>query len=166
MGWVRKLFGAVSKEEMKGIQLDMTHPHWEVDGPKTFRELFTALQDWLPEEAIMCFEGGSPDAEIDSFVAAHSIPEQSHVAMGTIWPRPRIFHVPATATTLTELTRIMDHHAEPELAVHFHVYRDNAIILEWYDAFDQPMRISDTISEEQVTALSERIGKGYRKISK
>ena len=164
MGWLGRLFGAVPKEEMEGIRLDTAGSYWEIDGLKTFVELFNALQDWLPEGTVLYFEGGSPDAEIDDFIATYSIPEQTHVAMGTIWPRPKVFHVPATAIILTELARIMEHHAEPELAIHFHVYRDSSVLLEWHDAFSQPMLLSGAIPEEQVKVFADKAGKKFRKI--
>ena len=164
MGWLRRLLGAVPKEEMDGIRMDTTRPYWEVDGPTTFTELFCALQHLLPQNAVLYFEGGLLDAEILDFMATSAIPEQTHVAMGTIWPRPRVFHVPATASTLTTLAAIMEHHAEPELAVHFHVYQADTVLLEWHDAFAQPMLISGSIPEEQVRAFAEMIGKTYNKI--
>jgi len=40
-----------------------------------------------------------------------AVPEQRHVALGTIWPRPRVYHVPATNEVLETLIRIMQHHA-------------------------------------------------------
>ena len=163
MGWISKLFGAVPREQWEGIHLDLTQSYWEVDGPKTFLELFNALQGWLPEGAILYFEGGSPDTEINDFMATYSVQEQAHVAMGTIWPRPKAFHVPAKLTVLAELARIMEHHAEPELAVHFHVYHNNLVLLEWHDAFSQPLLISGTIPEEQVKVLADRIGKNFKK---
>ena len=164
MGWLARLFGAVPKEEMRGIRLDTTQPYWEVDGPKTFEETFNALEGWVSEDAVLYFEGGSPDTEIDDFIAKHSVPEVSHVAMGTIWPRPKVFHVPATATALTELAKIMGHHAEPELAVHFHVYRNDTVLLEWHDAFSQPMLMSGAIPQETVKVFADKIGKGFRRI--
>jgi hypothetical protein len=164
MGWLLRLLGAVPKEEMDGIRLDTAGPHWEIDPLKTFVDLFTALQGWLPEGAVLYFEGGSPDGEIDDFIATYSIPEQAHVAMGTIWPRPKVFHVPATATILAELARIMEHHAEPELAIHFHVYRNKSVLLEWHDAFAQPMLISGAIPEAQVRVLAHKAGRSYRQI--
>jgi len=163
MAWLARLFGAVPKEEREGICLSTAEPYWEVDGPKTFEEMFNALKGWVSEDAILYFEGGSPDAEIDNFIATHSVPEVSHVAMGTIWPRPEVFHVPATVTILNELARIMKHHAEPELAVHFHVYRNDSVLLEWYDAFSQPMLMSGAIPEEKVKVFADKIGKVFRK---
>ena len=117
-----------------------------------------------PELYTLVGTPGSPDAEIDNFIATHSVPEVSHVAMGTIWPRPKVFHVPATVTTLTELVRIMKHHAGPELAVHFHVYRNDSVLLQWHDAFSQPMLMSGAIPEEKVKVLTDKIGKNFRKI--
>jgi hypothetical protein len=164
MGWMRKLFKTTPKEEMEGIHLDLTQPYWEVKGPKTFQELFNALQGWLPEGVILYFEDGSPDAEIYDFMAAYSVPEQARVARGTIWPHPKVFHVPATTATLTRLSEIMEHHAEPELAIHFHVYKDNSVLLEWHDAFSQPMLMNGTIPGEQVKVFAERAGRKFRRI--
>ena len=164
MGWLSRLFRGVPKEERKGIRLSTTEPCWEVDGPSTFAELFNALRGWVPENAILYFEDRSPDAEIDSFIATHSVPEVSHVAVATIWPRPRVFHVPATDTILTELARIMNRHAEPELAIHFHIYRRDVVLLEWHDAFSQPMLISGAVPEEKVKVFADKIGRSFRKI--
>ena len=164
MGWLSRLFGAVPKEEMKGIRLDTTGPYWEINGPKTFVELFNALQDLLPEGAILYFEDGCRDAEIDDFLNKQSIPEVSHVAMGTIWPRPKVFHLPATTSILTELSKIMKHHAEPELAIHFHVYLNDSILLEWHDAFSQSMLMSEAIPEEKVKVFADKIGENYKKV--
>jgi hypothetical protein len=165
MGWISNLFGEVPKEEIEGIHLDVTQSYWEVDGPKTFQELFNALQGWISEEAILYFEGGSPDIEINNFMATYSVQEQEHIAMGTIWSHPKVFHVPATATILAELTRIMDHHAESELAVHFHVYHNKLVLIEWHDAFSQPILISCAIPEQQVKVFADKIGKTSKRLS-
>ncbi|MBI1748050.1 MAG: hypothetical protein HYR55_15895 [Acidobacteria bacterium] len=164
MGRISKLFRAVAKDEMVGIHLDLTQPYWQVDGPKTFQELFDALQGWLPEGVILYFEDGSPDAEINDFMAKYSCQGQAHVAMNTIWPRPNIFHVPAEPAILTELSKIMEHHAEPELAIHFHVYKNNIVLLEWHDAFSQPIRLNGSIPEVQVENFAKKAGKKFRKI--
>jgi hypothetical protein len=164
MRWIDRLLGSIRGTEGEGIWLDISKSHWEMDGPETFSDLFKALQDWLPEGAILYFEGGYPDAEISNFLNTQSIPEQARVAKGTIWPNPRTFHIPATKSVLVELALIMDHHAEPELAVHFHVYRDNTVLIEWHDAFAQPMLLSGLISEEQIGVLAGKFGKKFRRI--
>ena len=164
MRWLSKLLGSVRGTEREGIQLDKSGSYWEMNGPETFADLFKALQGWLPEGAILYFEDGNPDAEINDFMIRQSIPEPVSVAKGTIWPRPRSCHIPATKSVLAELAVIMEHHAEPELAVHFHVYRDNTVLIEWHDAFAQPILMSGLIPEEQIRILAGKIGKGFRKI--
>src|SRR5947208_9506465 len=149
---------------MEGIHLDMQRPYWEVDSPTSFWALLRALQGWLPEDAILYFEGGSPVAPINDFLAAHSVPERAHLAMGTIWPRPKVFHVPASPATLTELAEIMERHAAPELAIHFHVYRSHSVLLQWHDAFCDPILLNGSIREDQVRVFADRVGETVRRI--
>ena len=162
MGWLRKLLGASSKEELKGAHLDYNRQYWEIGGPKTFSALFSALVGWLPEGSILYFEDGYPDAEIEEFMRQCSIPEQTHIAFGTIWPRPKAYHVPATNELLDTLIKIMEHHAEPELAVHFHVYRHDTVLIEWHDAFDGGMLLSGDFPEEHVKEFAQRLGTQYK----
>jgi len=158
-----KLLRSVPKEEMEGIHLNTEEPYWELDGPDTFKDMFSTLKGWLPENSILYFEGGYPDEEIETFISTYSVPEVSHVAMGTIWPRPKVSHVPATDSNLGRLAEIMSNHAEPELPDHFHVYCDDKILIEWHDAFSQPLLMSGSFSEEKVKAFTDKIGKSYRK---
>ena len=65
---------------------------------------------------------------------------------------------------LTELAEIIKHHAKPELAIHFHVYINDSVLLEWHDAFSQPMLMSGVIPEEKIKVFSDKIGKNYREI--
>ena len=164
MGWIGRLLGAVPKEEMQGVHLDLTQPYWEVQGPKTFRDLFVAIRGWFPEDAILYFEGGYEGSEIHDFMVKYAIKERTHIALGTIWPRPKVFHVPATDVILTELIGIAEHHAEPELAVHFHIYRNDTVLLEWHDAFDQPMLINGEITVDQIKALCGKFGTNFKRI--
>jgi hypothetical protein len=157
MGLFAKIFGAVSREEMRGIRLDMTCPFWEVSGKTDFPAFLTALPKLLPAESVLYFEGGAPSGDLLEFLREHGIPERTHVAYGTIWPRPTVFHLPATSETMTRLAELMGSRAYPELAIHFHVYRDQAVLLEWHDAFTQPMMISGELSEQQVRAFAERL---------
>lgn len=161
MGLFSRLFGAVSPEDLDGIRLD--EPAWELDGPRTFVELLTALRSHLPADAMLYFEGGAPDGEIRAFLDAHSVPEPVHVALGTIWPRPEVFHVPASEQALDQLVSLMTHHAEPQLAVHFHVYRESDVLLQWHDAFSFPILLSGWFTEEQVAAMAGSMGTSYRR---
>lgn len=157
MGLLRRLIGATQKEELKGIRLDVNHPFWELEGETDFPSLLRALIGFLPDGCTLYIEGGSPKGELRQFIEARQLQERVHVAVGTIWPRPKYYHILATTENLSELAEIVEHCAEPELAVHFHVYFEDKIILEWHDAFTQPMLLAGTLEEGKVKALSKEL---------
>jgi hypothetical protein len=163
MGLLAKIFGAVPREEMSGIRLDMTHPFWEVSGETEFPSLLTVLPDLLPEESVLYFEGGSPSGALLEFLRAQRVPERAHVAYGTIWPKPRVFHLPATPQTMRRLAEMTRSCAYPELAIHFHVYRAQSVLLEWHDAFTQPMLLSGELPEQKVRTFAEKLSLSYKK---
>lgn len=158
MGWIARFIRGAHRNRRNGLRLPEGSLHWHVGGPRTFSALFRALDGWLPDDAILCFEAGHPDAEIKSFMAQFAIPERGQVALGTLWPSANAFHVPAKGV-MAQLAELMERHAEPELAVHFHVYRSEDLLLEWYDAFSEdPLRINGSIPEEQVRTLAAALG--------
>ena len=134
----------------------------EDSGPSDFSA--PALDGWLPDGSVLYFECGYPDEEIDNFMEQYSISEQTHISFGTRWPKTKVFHVPATKELLISLCKIMEHHAEPELAVHFHVYRQEKVLIEWHDAFDGGMLVCGDFREEQVKDLSKKLGTQYKKV--
>lgn len=164
MGLLGKLFRAVPSEEMSGIHLDVQHPRWEVSGETDFPSLFTVLPELLPDGCILYFEDGSPDGELLDFLRAHSVPKHAHVASGTIWPRPKVFRVPAESEPLQRLAELTRSCASPELAVHFHVYRDQKVLLEWHDVFDQEMLLSGEFPEQRVRTLADRLHMSYQRV--
>ncbi|MHC4797168.1 MAG: hypothetical protein ACYTF1_11035, partial [Planctomycetota bacterium] len=142
MSWLSKLLKWVPKDERRGIEFDLRAPHWMISSPKEFPAFFRALIDLFPEGAIAYLEGGCPPEDLESFLKKKSVSELSHVAMGTIWPRLKIFHLPATSENLLHLADIAEYCAEPEVAIHFHVYKGHQILLQWFDSFANPVYIS------------------------
>jgi len=162
MGLFAKIFRIVPRDEMNGIHLNLAIPFWEVSGNTDFPHLFSALSDLLPPDCILYFEDGSPSGQLAQFLHEHGVPERTHVAYGTIWPRPAVYHVPATPESISRLSELMSSNAYPELAIHFHVYRAQTVLLEWHDAFDQPMLLSAEFLEPQVTAFTENLKMTYK----
>jgi len=150
------------KEELDGIRMDTARPFWEVEGKTTFAALLRALAEFLPDGCILYFEGGFPDRELLAFFDKRAIPEQTHVAVAILWPRPMYYHVPATQPNLVELSVLAMSRAEPEMAVHFHVYRDGKVLLQWHDAFSDPMLMDGDIPESQVNSFAEGLGMTFK----
>ena len=162
MSWLSKLFNCVPKEERNGIHLDFRIAHWKLTSPKGFPAFLRALVDLVPEGAVFYLEGGSPLEELENFLKEESVSEISHLEMGTIWPRPKTFHVPATSEVLFRLADIAEHCAEPEVAIHFHVYKDDRVLLQWFDAFSIPIYVSKEIAEEKVRHFCNKLGIEYQ----
>jgi hypothetical protein len=166
MGLLAKLFGSVARAERTGIRLDRSGPFWELSGTTDFPPLLEALPALLPQGCVLYFEGGFPTGELARFLRENSVTGRAQVAYGTIWPRPSVHHVPATAGVISRLAGLMRSRASCELAVHFHVYHDQAVLLECYDAFTQPMGLAGRFPEQRVRAFTERLGVSYKRMAR
>jgi len=159
MGWLHKLFRVTPRQELDGVSFDTDEPFWELDGRTNFPRLFRALADLLPDDCILYFEGGSPRSMMQDFFRTHSIPEQTHVAVATLWPRPTCYHIPATAQNLAHLADLTESCGEWEVAVHFHIYRSGRVLLEWHDIFANPMLLDGRVPAAKVKTFAEALKK-------
>jgi len=139
---------------------------WELKGNTDFPRLLRALIDFVPNSSILYFEGGTPNERLLEFFAIRAVPECMHISMASLWPRPLVYHVPATAKNLTDLAHIAETCAGPELAIHFHVYENGRVLLEWHDVFHQPMFVSGVMNETLVKTLAKTLGMSacYREV--
>ncbi len=162
MGFLAKLFNAVPSEERKGLHLDWKTAHWMVSKADSFPAFLRALADLAPAESILYIEGGGePSSRLDDFLYARSVPEQAHLAMGTIWPRPTVYHLPATRENLFDFAEIAEACGTITPAIHLHLYQGGRVLLQWYDAFFLPFFIAKEIPEEEVRKFCETLSLKY-----
>jgi hypothetical protein len=163
MGFLAKLFNARPREKLKGISLGKD-AFWEVSPMADFPSLLRALPLLLPQNSILYLEGGTPPTEIKAFLDAHCISEVSHLAIGTIRPRPQVFHLPATTENLNQLAELAEKCNALQVAIHLHAYRDGQVLFEWYDAFwKAPFYLSSAISEEKLKEFCAALSLRYKK---
>lgn len=137
---------------------------WVINGLSDFEAFFRNLGRLLPKaEAIVYFEGVSISPDVRDFFEKHSVTAWHEVRRGTIWPKPLIFHLPATQEILSSLADLASRHAYPEIADHCHVYVKGRMILQWYDACDKgcPLGVASEIPEENVKAFCDLTGASY-----
>ena len=70
--------------------------------------------------------------------------------------------MPATNENLLTLSELTEHYAEPEVAIHFHIYLDDYVLIDWYDAFDDPMYVSKYFSEEEIKEFCDKVSMTYK----
>ena len=143
---------------MKGLRLETERGYWVLEGDTDLPTFLRALPILISGKAFLYFEGGSPDGKLKDWMNRNMIELPEQVARGTIWPRCEVIHIALTESTIEELALIAQRIAHPELAIHAHVYEPGRMILEWHDAFDNPILIDARIDEDQVTEFARAIG--------
>ena len=144
--------------------LDHTDSLWEISSPKDYPSFLRSLNILIPSNATLYIEDGSdPPDELKSYIEAKCLHDKPIIPMGTIWPKPTYYHIPATENTLNELANIAEHCAEPQVATHFHVYSENRMIIQWYDAFFDPMFVANIIHEDKVREFCNQLGIKYKR---
>ena len=156
--WLAKIFNWPSKADLDGICLQKS-TFWEVSPPRDAAAFARNLPELLPEGSIICIEGTSIAADVVQFLETRQAATSTKVARGTIWPRPRVFHLPATPENVAVLASLFDAHAAPEICDHFHVYLKDKVYLEWHDAFlDDPLLLSTDLPENVVGEFALALG--------
>lgn len=163
MGFFATILGAVSAEEMGGIHLEGP-VRWEVAETKDMSAFLRALPHLLGEDSVLYLEDvNGPD--VSAFLQRKPAKATCKVALGTIWPRPNYFHLDITEVSMQELAKLAEGRATPEVCIHLHAYKAGRVLLEWHDAFDQPMWISDEIPEEKVAEFCRGLNCTYQKVT-
>jgi len=138
---------------------------WAVYGIEDFSILFCGLIEFLPENSIMRFEG-DPSGKFVPFFVKHGVPEKLSIPKGTIWPKSVVYNVPATKEILQKLSELSKDVVGFEVANHFHVYTESRVLIDWYDAFSDPMYVSKWFPEERLKVFCKNVAGYYERHSK
>jgi len=159
MGFWSALFGSKRPD---GLAMDHSAA-WEVAAPSDHPAFFEQLAALMPQGSILYLEGTSFCQEVLAFLSETSVEPAVRIAAGTLWPKPRVFHVPATAENLKAVSDFLERHAQPEVCDHLHVYADGKVLLEWYDALmKDPLFVSKAIPEQDLRSFCEAQGLSYK----
>jgi hypothetical protein len=164
MSFLSKLFNYVPTEERKGIVLS-ERSCWEINGLKDLPSFLRELSYLIPLDSVLYLEGGDTPKELRIYLKERIAKEICKVEMGTIWPRPQCFHMQITYENLEGLAKLAENYATPEVAIHFHVYKNRKMLLMWYDAFFDPLYISREISEDKIRNFCDRLRVEYKEFN-
>lgn len=126
-------------------------PSWRVTGDvRDHAAVFRHLPLFLPADAVLVLEGGRHTRELRAFLDKHKLPTTARVIAGTIWPAQRSYHLPTTAAFLRDLADRTECCAGPEVCEHLQVYREDELLLQWFDAFSEPLYVSKSVPRDQL----------------
>ena len=141
---------------------------WKISGGGTrdHRSVFLHLGAMVPDGSILYLEAPC-DSSCEPQYLQIEVPEniRSKVRIGTIYPKPRFFHVPAVGATFELLTDLSKTRCGPEVCVHFVVYKSGEVLVSAYDAFSDPIFCSARISESAVRNFSAAVGGTYETVT-
>lgn len=161
--WLRKWWKPDwQKEPCKDVDTphvwSLTHCERRIEPDVVFR----TLADLLPAGSSMRLEGVSIARDVESLLTDHPADVILERRRDTIWPRSKLFHVPATHEMLVALAEMCGGHARPEICDHLFIYQADTVMLSWPDFLDRTtLMISDHIDEGTVARFVGAIGCGY-----
>lgn len=162
MGMLRRFFGGLTPEEFNGITLGHD-AGWEVAPIKDSVKFFQHLPVLLPGGSVLYFEGMSLAPDMREFFEAHPVGTICKIHAGDRWPRPEIFHVAFSDETVRELAEVVRGYADVEICDHLLAYKDGKILLEWFDAWSNPIYLSRQISAADVAKFCRMTGSSFKK---
>ena len=133
---------------------------WKVSGVRTAEAFFRAVPLLVPDATHMFLEG-SPDPDIEALLAeaADEANYAAPVGRGGGGPRKdHRFSVRASSELFVRLSQAAAHHAEPEICSHLHLYRGQEALVQWFDAFADPLLVSKSVARERVERFASAVG--------
>ena len=133
---------------------------WRISGIRTAEAFFRAAPMLVPDATHMFLEG-TPDPDIEALLRDAADETDYLPPVGTYWSWPqknRRFSVRASSQLFERLADAAAHHAEPEVCDHVHFYRGQEPLTEWFDAFLDPLRVSNAVPRERVERFAAAAG--------
>lgn len=133
---------------------------WKISGVRTAVDFFRAVSLLVPDATHMFLEG-SPDPDIEALLADAADDADYAAPVGTIWSWPgknRRFTVRASPELFARLSSASLSHAEPEICDHIHFYRGQEALVQWFDAFSEPLFVSKSVERERVERFASAVG--------
>lgn len=133
---------------------------WKVSGVMAADDFFRAVAHLLPDATHMFLEG-QPHPDLVALLG-DAVDEADYGApIGTIWSSggaSQRFSVRTTPELFWQLSEAASKHAEPEICCHVHFYRGQQALLEWFDAFSDPLFVSKSVAREKMELFALAVG--------
>jgi len=153
------------KKKYPWIFLDNAVSHWELGCPKQdLRTFLIELENIVPKESVLYLEGGSAlPKDLETFLEKNTIRDKPKIPMGTLWPKPIYFHIQINHNNIKELVKLTENLPTFQVAVHIHVYKDDRLLIQWYDAFSDPIFVSLDFPENKIKKFCNQLNINYKK---
>jgi hypothetical protein len=138
--------------------LDETNS-WSIGGVRNAETFFRAVASLVPDATHLFLEG-SPAPGVCALIESFRDEVEFIPPRGTLWSWPRRngrFALRVEPELLELMADAARRHAEPEICSHLHFYCHAEPLLQWFDAFDDPMYVSRTRDFECVERFCRKV---------
>ncbi len=136
---------------------------WVVSAPPRPIPFASAFRVLLSEQGVVALEGTSIHPEVKQTLHPHVIVPALEIRPGTLYPTPEWLHIRATADALSTLNELVNTCAGPEICNHLYAYQEGTLLLEWHDAFDDPIHVAGMVTPGVIAAFCAALGVGPAK---
>jgi hypothetical protein len=154
-----------NKEDPKypWVFINESLPYWEMENPKNGKLFFLEIQNLVPQNSVLYLEGGFWRGKLKSFLEENNLQDKSKIPHGTLWPKPSFYHIPIHGENLKELSDLIKPLVYPEIAIHIHAYKNDNLLIQWYDAFITPIFASSDLPEDRIIKFCTNLNINYEK---
>ena len=131
---------------------------WELLAPAKQDRIVPAMETLLPESSVVVLETTKFDSEVEEVLRAHAVPAGLHVRAGILWPRSTMLHIGVTHDSMLGLHDLITTLPAPQVCHHLYAYSGKDLLLEWTDAFDDPIYLSGSLPEATVAQFCNTLG--------
>ena len=165
---MKKLIRIIKAIGLRSTQTDTARlnyveaPSWEIDAPSDCILFFRNIAKIMPEGSVLFIEGTNICEEAEKFYKQQNLHCDLRFVAGTIWPKPRFYHIPIRRTTVEKIAELAGTHAWPEICDHLRIHDGNRLLLHWFDFPHDPIIITGTIGEMEIRTFCEQLVTEYR----
>ena len=131
---------------------------WEVPAPSTTGRIAPAFGTLLPPGSVLVLEGTSIDHEVATSFSKYLVAPALDIRPGTIWPQPKRLDIGVSPEALRVFEDLLGGLAEPQICHHLYAYANGVLLLQWHDAFDDPIYLAGAIAEASVDKFCATLG--------
>jgi hypothetical protein len=127
---------------------------WQLSPSCSTSEFLRALELLRVDDGVLALEGTLSD-KAHRWLDANARRDGLQISPGTLWPKSDWWYVPVTPNALNAFAETLND--EPP-AVHLFVYQGQQVLLEWYDAFTDPLWLSRQLDGPALDQFVARVG--------
>ena len=128
-----------------------------------FHILLRAIDEVMPEDAILYLEGDATAPAVAEFLREHEAEDADRRELvANSAGRADTFHLPLAGDNLARLRLLAESYASPEVAFHLAVYRGDEVLLWAHDAGDGSLLLARSLPPATIEQMSSALGDALR----